>query len=134
LHGTNSKNIESIIKNGFLLSYIGNNTKDPGYFGKGLYFTQMANYGEFYIDSRIQREETSNLSLLLCWVLLGNPYPVTNMDFYGKGLMKGFTSHYTWVGSNFLPTEQFQSPYGDEIVIFNESAVYPFAVIEYDKI
>lgn len=133
-HGTASTNIDSIVKNGFLLSKIGSGSGDPGFFGKGLYFTQMASYGEYYIDSRQQVQNKTDLSMLLCWVLVGNPFPVISMDFYGKTKAAGFTSHYTWVDKTFKPSQEFQAPFGDEIVIFEEKSVYPFALVEYDKI
>jgi len=133
-HGTKPNNIDSILDNGFLLSKVGSGSGDPGYFGKGLYFTQMASYGEFYINCRKQRSDKEGLALLLSWVLIGNPFPITSLSHYGKGCVDGYTSHYCWVDQSFAPCAEFTSPFGDEIVIFNENAAYPFGCVEYDKI
>jgi len=116
------------------LSKVGCGAGDPGYFGKGLYFTQMASYGEFYINCRQQRFDKEGLSLILNWVLIGNPYPITTLNHYGKGCMNGYTSHYSWVDKSYNPCAEYTTPFGDEIVIFNENAVYPFATVEYNKI
>jgi len=133
LHGTKANNIDSILDNGFLLSKVGSGSGDPGYFGTGLYFTQMASYGEYYINSRQQRSNKEGLILILSWVLIGNPYPITSLSHYGKGCVDGYTSHYCWVDKSFTPCTEYSAPFGDEIIIFNENAAYPFAIVEYDK-
>lgn len=51
---------------------------DPGYFGKGIYFTQHPKYGEYYAQSCREREN-GTFQLLLCWVLIGKPFPVTKV-------------------------------------------------------
>jgi hypothetical protein len=73
-HGTTEENITNICVTGFKnLSQ-----KDSGWYGKGMYFTQLPNYGEFYVNN-CNAEIGESCKLLLSWVLLGNPYPVTGV-------------------------------------------------------
>jgi hypothetical protein len=50
-----------------------------GYFGKGIYLTQEPQYGEFYAESIKDKE--GSFSLLLCWALLGRPYPIEKVNY-----------------------------------------------------
>ncbi len=45
--GTGEVSIASIAANGFEVRA----TKDAGWYGRGIYFTQLPNYGEFYINN-----------------------------------------------------------------------------------
>lgn len=54
---------------------------DPGYFGKGLYFTQFPSYGAKYAKEKIKDEDGKEIQvagncLLFSWVLMGRAYPV----------------------------------------------------------
>lgn len=96
--------------------------KDTGWYGRGVYFTQLPNYGEFYINNCLS-EHGESFSLVLSWVLMGRPYPVTaKMD--GASLKEGFDSHFCLV-KGFAPCGETEDPTGDEIVIFRTAQILP---------
>lgn len=107
-----------ISKEGFRLL----SQKDSGWYGKGMYFTQLPNYGEFYINNCLS-EHGESFSLVLSWILMGRPYPVTaKMD--GMGLVPGYDSHFCLV-NGFSPCLDGEEASGDEIVIFRSAQVLP---------
>jgi hypothetical protein len=77
-------------------------------------------YGEFYIDQLQQRIDKAKL--ILSWVLIGEPFPVTDLSHSGGTLQPGYDSHYALVKS-FHPIQESEEPTGDEIVIFNAHQV-----------
>lgn len=96
--------------------------KDKGWYGQGIYFTQLPNYGEFYINNCLS-EHGESFSLVLSWVLMGRPFPVTaKMD--GVECMPGYDSHFCLV-KGFAPCAEVDDPTGDEIVIFRSAQVLP---------
>lgn len=88
-------------------------SKDPGYFGKGVYFTQSPSYGAEYAvlsakgakeramksNSALSEDNLRNC-LVFSWLLLGRVYPVTEKADYdsssllGKPCKEGYDSHY----------------------------------------
>jgi len=112
---------------------------DEGYFGRGFYFSQYPRYSDFYITSFADKGRTE--SVLMSWVLVGRPYPVTQQavpnsegSLYGKTCAHGspcrtvsasglerHDSHYAVVrrdaNGDFQPCPSDEEPEGDEIVI-----------------
>eukprot|EP00026_Physarum_polycephalum_P004350 Phypoly_transcript_04368.p1 GENE.Phypoly_transcript_04368~~Phypoly_transcript_04368.p1 ORF type:complete len:628 (+),score=75.61 Phypoly_transcript_04368:157-2040(+) len=143
-HGFAPHNRESICWYGLLNL----NSNDPGYFGKGIYFTQKPSYGELYANSLGPAK--GKASLLLCWVLLGRPWPVTKVKM-STSCMPNHTSHYVVVSNkmisqavcadedydtlknttNYYPVEENESAQGDEIVVFRSEQVLPRFIVNY---
>eukprot|EP00026_Physarum_polycephalum_P001514 Phypoly_transcript_01516.p1 GENE.Phypoly_transcript_01516~~Phypoly_transcript_01516.p1 ORF type:complete len:472 (+),score=63.93 Phypoly_transcript_01516:517-1932(+) len=90
-HGANSHKIDSIQWYGML--NLSNN--DPGFYGKGMYFTQHPKYGEYYAE-QLQEKTEGRFKLILCWALLGRPWAVTKVTM-GSQCKPSYTSHYTVV-------------------------------------
>ncbi len=104
-------------------------TKDEGWFGKGIYLTQAPKYGQYYANN-LQKE--GNFSLLLCWTLLGKPFPVIDDKVKrGKNCEQGFTSHYTVVNDKFVPFSGNEKIHGDEVVIFQSDHILPRFIVKY---
>jgi hypothetical protein len=97
--------------------------ENPGYFGRGVTFTQLPSYGSFFCSKNEAQQVVGNIlngtrnltlsdklraskpdqetcnPLLLSWVLMGNAKPITeshltNDDLLGKPVKEGFDSHY----------------------------------------
>jgi len=134
-HGTNGKVLPSILEDGFAAIA----TLDEGWFGKGIYFTTHARYALRYCRNP--------KCLLLCYVLLLNPFPVVADDakldqqpsdfrFYAKGNYKNYQCHYVPVApAEPEPTIDFRPPQSgstnmyDEVVIFQEAYILPQVVV-----
>lgn len=107
-HGTSKANVESILRQGFRMDKVGSTT-DPGYFGAGIYFSEIAATSIHYAQGSNQ--------LLLCRVLLGKPFRLSSVQT-GRGLQPGYTSHVT-------------DAQGTEVVIFHEAAMLPVYVLSF---
>jgi len=140
-HGAPQDKLDSICWYG-LLSLA---SSDQGYYGKGIYLTQKPSYGEYYANN------IKGSSLVLCWVLLGSPFPLTKVK-YGGDLTPGYTSHYVLVKkkkmavglcqsnkdfdllagvTNYFPVEANEKAEGDEIVVFRSEQVLPRYIVHY---
>lgn len=94
-------------------------SKDPGFFGKGVYFTQSPSYGAEYAvlsargakdralrDNSAVSEDDLRNCLVFSWLLLGRVYPVTEKADYdkdsllGKPCKQGYDSHYVVLPNN----------------------------------
>jgi len=71
---------------------------DTGYFGAGIYSTLQASYAIKYstgdplvANTPVPPNENGEHTLLLCWIGVGNVYPITQQDDYTK---KGFYSDF----------------------------------------
>lgn len=138
-HGKNPKHLPSVCK--FGLDITKACETDPGFFGAGLYFTQLPNYGEIYIDLKKNRDnigkEDHDVAIILCWVLLGKPLCVHDgKSYYGKEAEKGYHSHYVWISKdskhpNYLPVKHGEEPYGDEICVFSSEQCLPRFIVRY---
>jgi len=125
-HGTSPENLPDICKKGFLnLS-----NRDTGWYGKGMYFTQMPNYGQFYINHCIG-ELGETFSLLLSWLMLGRIYPLDKKLDGGETCTPNFDSHVVLV-DGFDPCPIHRQPTGDEIVVFTEAQVLPRYIVNYE--
>jgi len=60
-------------------NFAGKATLDPGFFGKGFYFSQFPRYNDYYITNFGDKGRTQ--AVLMSWVVLGAAYPVTQPGF-----------------------------------------------------
>jgi len=112
-HGTKEENIESICETGFRVpgekSF--QHASDPGWYGKGVYFSEYPRYSMNYIkDSK---------RLLLCQILPGNVFRCRYI-IQGESLRAGFDSH--------------MSPDRKEVVIFNSHHILPSYIVHYSVV
>eukprot|EP01103_Thecamoeba_quadrilineata_P014380 TRINITY_DN4277_c0_g1_i2.p1 TRINITY_DN4277_c0_g1~~TRINITY_DN4277_c0_g1_i2.p1 ORF type:complete len:663 (-),score=150.87 TRINITY_DN4277_c0_g1_i2:3-1934(-) len=126
-HGTTPERLPEICSKGFLNLA----TKDSGWYGSGIYFTQMPNYGQFYINHCVS-EMGESFTLILSWLLLGKPYPLTYKLEAGN-CQDGFDSHVVLV-DGFEPCPLDKPCTGDEIVIFEEAQALPRYIVHYEMI
>jgi len=104
-HGCKSSKLESICSYGLFDL----NTLNEGWYGKGIYLTQLPNYGQYYVENKAKNE--GEFTLLLCWALLGKPYAVIEMC-KGAPCHPGYTSHFVLVNENFKPLQSGQKARG----------------------
>mmetsp|Transcript_6141 Transcript_6141/g.6698 ORF Transcript_6141/g.6698 Transcript_6141/m.6698 type:complete len:221 (+) Transcript_6141:59-721(+) len=77
--------------------------------------------------------------MLISWLMLGKPYPVTEKpipgdpkSLLGKGCMKGFDSHYVITNkSTGYPCAYNIKPDYDEIVLFSKNQILPRYLVYY---
>ena len=114
-HGTINKSAHGIANTNFYMPAENKESKDPGYFGKGVYFTQSPAYGVDYavFSANITKQHAKETGrtdytdndltpcLVFSWILLGHVYPVTEAaamnspdSLMGKGCVEGYDSHY----------------------------------------
>ncbi|CAF3930201.1 unnamed protein product [Rotaria sp. Silwood1] len=119
-------------------------TLDDGWYGKAMYFTSSAKYATRYSGK--------HGCLVMCYVLLLNPFPVVTADagshipperfrFYGKGNYKNYQCHYIPVspvgGKDTMdyrppPSGDVDDAAYDELAIFQEAHVLPQIVIHFE--
>ena len=111
-HGTSDTNINTISEEGFSMEKISSNTRNYGWFGRGLYFTEKVctslgyNGGKRLLASLIVLEKTFVV-----------PLPDSQANEYnGKPPKHGYDSHY--------------SPTRKELVVFNPKQILPCFVLE----
>jgi len=130
VHGTNLKKAQKIISTGFASL----STTDKGFYGKGIYFSSYAIYTIPYFMYH------SDPCILICYVLPGNPYPVTEnpraqKNLEGEPLQSGYQSNFVITRKDGLPfteTDYDEHRKYDEIVITQESQVVPIFLVEVD--
>ena len=132
-HGTRETSVGSIFEQG----YCRYNPADPGYFGKGFYFTEEAAYASLYSRDGV---------LLLNWVATCFSYPVIQKDF--KAFIGG--ACYENYDSHFIPVVPFEPLKSDgkvyhalstgqtycykEFVVFQTAAALPRYVVKIRRI
>jgi len=124
VHGTDSRSAAKIAKTGLMATC----TTDNGHFGKGIYFTSSAKYALPYYA---QREYPA---LLICYILPGNTYPVSENHFELRGLpMKSFyNSSYVLTNRNGSCCNEIkENDFYDEIVIEQENQIAPVYILEF---
>ena len=123
---------------------------DQGYFGDGFYLTQYPRYSDYYTSGgNLSSRKMQNGHIMLCYVALGKPYPVTQDPFdppkfqgppsssslYGKrcgpqcGGAGSHDCHYASVkwhsdAKQFYPCPLRQQPDFDEIGVFHFPSFY----------
>ncbi|CAF1097902.1 unnamed protein product [Adineta steineri] len=135
-HGCNKKLLPQLLGEGF--ASLGQ--LDDGWFGKGMYFSSSAEYASRYCP------QDKNACLLMCYVLVLNPFPVIYDDapedvqpdkfrFYGRGNHRTFQCHYIPV-SGKKSTIDFRPPLEgtdhaiyDELVVFESANILPQLVV-----
>lgn len=135
-HGCSRASVSKILSNGFAaLSKL-----DDGWFGKAMYFTSSAEYAAKYTNS--------DGCLIMCYVLLLNPFPVitddappsehtSNFKFYGKANHSNYQCHYIPVvpvdkdtSWNFRPPPNgVQDAIYDELAVFQQDDILPQVVV-----
>uniref|UniRef100_A0A6B2KZ36 Poly [ADP-ribose] polymerase n=1 Tax=Arcella intermedia TaxID=1963864 RepID=A0A6B2KZ36_9EUKA len=126
IHGTTKKLALLISQNGFATSHV-----EHGFYGKGIYFTSSALYASPNYGSR------SSPAIMICWLIPGNPYPVTEhpkkpeISLLGRALLPGYQSHYVLTNTSGLPIKstKTKSTVYDEIVVENNHQVVPAFII-----
>jgi len=141
-HGTSEANIGSIFEQG----YCRYNPKDPGYFGKGFYFTEEAAYASLYSEEEIKQNKEKLKTLLLNWVATCFSYPVIHKDFNtfkGGACYENYDSHFVPVIPVNPSDPKKQAYYGlstgqaycyKEFVVFQTAAALPRYVVKIRRI
>ena len=112
-HGTpKDANVESVVTGGFDLSKVGS-TSDAGYYGAGIYLSEMTSMSLEYAQNCGK--------MLMCRVLLGKPFLVGDPDgnvhdLHGKPCVRGYDSHV--LDLHF-----------SEVVIFHSAQILPCYII-----
>ncbi|CAF4173892.1 unnamed protein product, partial [Adineta steineri] len=135
-HGCNKQLLPELLGEGF--ASLGQ--LDDGWFGKGMYFSSSAEYASRYCP------KNEDACLIMCYVLVLNPFPVIYDDapedvkpkqfrFYGRGNHRTFQCHYIPV-SGKEPTMDFRPPLEgvdhadyDELVVFESANILPQIVV-----
>jgi len=128
VHGTDFKDALSIISTGFVAL----SNFDPGYYGKGLYFSSSLFYTLPYLNIK------KTPAVLISFVLPGNIYPVIEHpngvdSLLGSAIIPGYNSHYVLTRRNGFPINSSLKPWEkfySELVIEQESSVLPFYLVK----
>ena len=112
-HGTpKAKNLQSIVKGGFLLSKLGSNTKNTGLYGAGIYFSEHTDTSKLYSQGVG--------SMLVCEVLIGKPYQAP--------LKSGAKLHKPHIYTSHVSDAKCQ-----EVVIYDMDAILPQYIVHFTK-
>lgn len=129
LQGSTKTASESISENGFSVVA----TLDPGYYGKGIYFTHDLDYAMAY-----------GKVVIVSMIIPGNIFPITKNpwkpgSYLGKPLQSGYQSHYTVVSKSSTVTA-FPVSHSDiihkhkhasELVIFDGAQALPMFILHF---
>jgi hypothetical protein len=148
-HGSSEFECKSVCSSGF--SFFGKHqnfdesahqgSRDKGYFGSGVYFTNSAQYATMY---------SSEGHLLLSWVSMREPYPVVNdkphpqkgsdmIKLEGKEHYQNYNTHFIPIASirsqdpqclEYYPCYKDQQPAWDEFVVFYPAQALPRFLVE----
>jgi len=114
--------------------------EEDGMFGRGIYLMDSA---EHAILNSPQEEEKQ--VLLMCWVVLGNIYPVVKDDISklrGRAKFRNYDCHYVPVvptspinlhESRYEPCEEGQIQFFSQYVIFNEAQLLPRFILHLEQ-
>eukprot|EP01083_Nonionella_stella_P074579 202350_1 len=129
-HGTKLAHLSGIYKNGFDDKFIGSLT-DPGWYGRGHYFSSYPQYCMSYSEANVHGQRT----LFVSYVNLGKTHEVHDMNtFYGKPLKNGFQSHYVQVSENGKPAmDDCSGDIYDEYVVCTGKRVLPRFCVTFTK-
>ncbi|CAF4146263.1 unnamed protein product [Rotaria sp. Silwood2] len=140
-HGCDKEVLPKLLADGFSSLAVRNN----GWFGKGMYFSSSAQYASRYCPEE-------NPCLLMCYVLVLNPFPVISSDapkyvkpiqfrFYGRGNHSTYQCHFIPVSPvtdktskmNFRPPERIDDARYDELVVFESANILPQVVVHLER-
>lgn len=114
--------------------------EEDGIFGRGIYLMDSA---EHAILNSTQVEEKQ--VLIMCWVVLGNIYPVVKDDISklrGRAKYKNYDCHYVPVvptspinlhESSYEPCDEGQIQFFSQYVIFNEAQLLPRFILHLEQ-
>jgi len=109
-------------------------TTDDGFFGRGLYLTNSWEYA-----TRVYSK--ADLTIILCWTVLGSVYPVVSRDMAklrGQPHYLNYDSHYVPVkhlsGSSYIPCNAIEEAVYDEFVVFHRAQVLPCCIVTLGRI
>jgi len=125
-HGTSPSGAMGISEHGFKMSMAGSNVGTM--FGGGAYFAEASSKSDEYGKEDPAGVFAGKFAFLLCRVLLGNPFRVTESDIpaIDKAMSSG---HYQCVlGDREAEVGAFR-----EFVVFEEAQVYPEYVLIYER-
>lgn len=111
-HGTEIKNIESIVTENFDIKKLSSSSGDSGWYGAGIYFSEFPD---------ISFQYGSMGKLLLCKVLPGKTF-ICEERMDGQSLQTGYDSH------GYGPDKQGRCK---ELVIFNQEQILPCYVVSF---
>lgn len=132
LHGTDKAAALQICQMGFatlsslyVTTYLAHYLflSDAGWYGQGMYFSSESSYILPFCENR------PTPAILLCYVIPGNIYPVTDdhqgpTSLLGKPVVPGFQSHYVLVNKDGkVYNSGVDDEIFDEIVLFQENSV-----------
>lgn len=130
VHGTDRLLAEKIAETGFAaLSKL-----DAGYFGKGIYFTQLLHYTLPYVVA------TRTPAVIISYLNMGNVYAVTEShkgerSLMGSALKAGYQSHFVLTTANGDVYDQkgdAQQKICNELVVDQESQILPAFILQFD--
>jgi cysteine-rich repeat protein len=128
LHGTDYFIAEKIAQTGFASL----STLDPGFFGKGIYFTTSLPYTLPYSCGKRRP------AVIISYINMGHIFPVTEdhkgpRTLKGQALKSGYNSHLALTGKEgFIYDELKDVVVCDEIVVNQESQILPAFLVELD--
>ncbi|CAF0893405.1 unnamed protein product [Rotaria sp. Silwood1] len=140
-HGCDKKVLPKLLADGFASLEV----LDDGWFGKGMYFSSSAQYASRYCQGE-------NPCLLMCYVLVLNPFPVISCDarhdkkpedfrFYGRGNHNNYQCHYIPVSpvtdkeftTDYRPPKRIDDARYDELVVFESANILPQIVVHLER-
>eukprot|EP01083_Nonionella_stella_P196710 723557_1 len=127
-HGTKLAHLSSIYKNGFDDQFIGSET-DPGWFGKGHYFSSYPHYCMTYCEANA----FGQMTLFVCYVNLGKTLEVYDKTYFGKSLAKGYSSHHVRVNASGQAENSSDEKTYDEYVVCTGKRVLPRFCVTFTK-
>ena len=126
LHGTKVENLHSISTEGLCVS----RANGLGLYGKGLYFTDSSCKANQYSGAPGTARHGTQKCILICRVVLGN---VFKLDRDCRGRMHSPRGYHSMMASGnhtVRPDGAFNRQLHSELVVFEDSAVYPeFALV-----
>ena len=144
--------VPSVIESG--LTPVG--STDSGYFGTGVYTAMQAEYACMYALNEFSptcapAARGTTATVLLCWVVVGNVYPITRGADYdvgawhakyfvpgtgSLGTRSGFTAHHAAVSKGLkyqVPPDPSDAEY-DEVVVAEAAQVLPQYVVRFREV
>ena len=115
-HGTPRANIDGMVHNNFDLKRLSENSGDHGWYGAGVYFSELESVSRDFGDA-----------LLLCKVILGKVHEMRRRE-NGRALKPGYDSHVVLRDGGRLSGARIQC--GREIVIFDVDQILPCYIVK----
>eukprot|EP00697_Spironema_sp_BW2_P005052 gnl/Spiro4/16822_TR9055_c0_g1_i1.p1 gnl/Spiro4/16822_TR9055_c0_g1~~gnl/Spiro4/16822_TR9055_c0_g1_i1.p1 ORF type:complete len:484 (+),score=108.66 gnl/Spiro4/16822_TR9055_c0_g1_i1:134-1453(+) len=131
-HSTNDHAETVICSEGFLPQFIGGNTGNAGWYGRGVYFSTLPTYTSHYQPKRQATHRVGEVCFVVSWVILGRVFVQPTIAI-GRAKEPNFDTHYAVTHQTRpIQREPGSRPDGDEIVAFNHEWILPLFVVEID--